>query len=75
MDDNLEQKITEIAHNQHKSLNKTIQEILRRALNLDKYADRKEQFMDLFGVWTKEDQEQFRKNTKDFAQIDPQDWK
>ena len=37
-------------------------------------ADRREMYMDLFGVWTQKDFKEFEENTKDLEKVDPEDW-
>lgn len=33
-----------------------------------------EEFMDIFGIWSKADLEEFNKAVSDFRKIDPDDW-
>ncbi len=76
LDDTLEKRIKERAGKHGTSLNKTIQTLLKEALGLSKNRpDHKSDFIDLFGIWTEKDAEEFRKETSSFNQIDKQDWK
>ena len=76
LDDSLEALIQEKARAEGLSLNKTVKMLLRRALGLapggngDKRAD----FSEFCGVWSKADQAEFERNTKDFDKVDPRDW-
>ena len=58
------------------SLNKTIKQLLEEALGLkpEMNENHREDFLDLFGVWSKSDMIEFTKNTKDCEKIDPSDW-
>jgi hypothetical protein len=77
LDDNLVELIERESKDKGISLNKTIKNLLHKALGTqpkDK-AVRKEEFSDLFGVWDINQFNEFEKNTKEFEQIDPEDWK
>ena len=39
-----------------------------------KPVDDRQEFMDLFGVWTKDDLEEFSRAVKDFEEIDEREW-
>jgi mRNA-degrading endonuclease RelE of RelBE toxin-antitoxin system len=69
--------IREKAKKEGKSLNKTIQSLLKKSLGLEAVNenDRKNNFTDLFGVWDKNDEKEFVNNTKMFDKIDNEDWK
>ncbi len=77
MDDELDKEIREKAKNQGTSLNKTIKRLLEKALGLKstKEPSHKDEFMDLFGVWSEEDYLEFTESIKDFNIADPEDWK
>ena len=77
LDDELDKEIREKAKNQGTSLNKTIKRLLEKALGLKstKEPNHKDEFMDLFGVWSKEDYLEFFESTEDFNRVDPEDWK
>lgn len=77
LDDELDKEIRERAKNQGTSLNKTIKRLLEKALGLKstKEPNHKDEFMDLFGIWSEEDYLEFFKSTEDFNIADPKDWK
>ena len=58
------------------SMNKLIKRLLAQALGLvpEPRQDRREQFEDLFGSWSKAEYEEFEKNTEDLRTIDLEDW-
>lgn len=74
MDDDLDRLIREKAAADGKSLNKTIKNILEEALGMRPSRDHREEFMDLFGSWSKEDRQEFEKASEDLRQVDPGDW-
>ena len=77
LDDELDKEIREKAKNQGTSLNKTIKRLLEKALGLKstKEPNHKDEFTDLFGVWSEEDYLEFSESTEDFNISDPEDWK
>ncbi|MFH0975566.1 MAG: hypothetical protein V1874_07255 [Spirochaetota bacterium] len=76
MDDSIESLIHEKAKSQKISLNKTIQILLKQALglNLKKGSDHREEFLDLFAVWSKNDENEFNSKIKDLNKINKEDW-
>lgn len=77
LDDQLNQKIIEQARRKGLSLNKTIKALLEEALGLNTAGtkDHRDDFIEFLGVWRDEDVREFELATKDFQQIDPEDWK
>jgi hypothetical protein len=77
LDDSLEILIREKAKKQGISLNKTIQMLLKQSLGLNPKSsnNHKEDFLDLFGCWSKKDELEFNKKTQDFNKINELDWK
>jgi len=77
IDSKLDQSIKQRAKKQGQSLNKTIKKLLEKSLgiNADVENERRKEFADLFGVWTKANLKEFELNTKDFEKIDKEDWK
>lgn len=69
--------IREKARKEGKSLNKTIQALLKKSLGLGTLDenDRKKDFLDIFGAWNRNDENEFVNNVKTFNQIDAEDWK
>ena len=76
LDDSLEAMIQEKAREEGLSLNKTVKKLLRKALGLEQggNGDRKADFVEFCGGWSKADAAEFERNTKDFRKIDSQDW-
>ncbi len=76
IDDSLEALIEEKAKEHGLSLNKTVKMLLRQALGLEPNGngDRKADFAEFCGVWSKADAAEFERNTKDFREVDPRDW-
>ena len=83
LDSRLESLIRQKAADKKWSLNKTIQHELlnkfgfvdRTQTKQEKILDRTERYKEFFGMWTKEEAEEFEKNTACFSVIDPNDWK
>ena len=74
IDDLLSQRLAEVAADQNLSLGGAIKSTLREALGLG--TKKKRDFSMLFGMWTKEEGEQFDKHIEEaFEQIDEEDWK
>lgn len=76
LDKDLEVSIRRKASERHESLNRTIQSLLRESLGLsNRPNDHKEEFMDLFGKWSKEDLQDFEEAIAVFNDIDEDKWK
>ncbi len=76
IDSKLDDLIKRKARKQGQSLNKTIKNLLEKSLGLnsDLESDRRKEFADLFGIWSKDEVKEFEKHTKDFEKIDNEDW-
>ena len=76
LDDPLDGLIREKAKSEGISLNKTIKKMLEESLGVKPKnpEDRKKDFLDLFGIWSEKDAEEFDQSIKDFERIDPEDW-
>lgn len=76
LDDPLNTLIREKAKNEGLSLNNTIKNLLAEALGLSrkKGESRKNDFLDLCGVWSAEEVQEFNKQAGDFEKIDREDW-
>jgi hypothetical protein len=76
LNDQLDRLIRKRAQKKGLSLNKTIKQLLEISLGLQrkKTLDHREEFLDLFGTWNKNDQKKFIHLTKDFNKIDREDW-
>jgi len=78
IDKEMENIIRERAKTEGRSVNKVVKELLANALGLGvkkKKNDRKQEFIDLCGVWTKEEASQFLESIADMETIDDEDWK
>ena len=71
MDDALAQLIRKKAAAEGKSLNKTINGVLKEALGLQPTNHRAD-FLDQCGVWSTEERTAFDASTR--RQVDPEDW-
>ena len=77
IDANLYEHIKQKAKNEGLSINKTIKELLGKALGFGpkRKSDHCQDFLDLFGTWTKDETEEFAGFIKDFENVDAEDWK
>ena len=76
LDEGLDKSIRDKARERGLSINKTIKELLRKALGINnsQTCDRRDEFLDLYGVWSAEDSAELKKNLATCEQIDPGDW-
>ena len=76
LDDVLNELIRKKAKSEGLSLNKTIQNLLREALKMERQekSNRRKCFLDLFNTWTEDDLKEFNNNTEDMDKINPADW-
>ncbi len=57
------------------SLNQTLKKILSKAIGLEDVAkDHRQDYMDFFGVWKKEDEAEFNAAVLSCSSVDPEDW-
>jgi hypothetical protein len=76
IDEETEKIINQRAKSAGTSVNKTVKEVLSKALGLGKGKnDHRDEFLDLFGVWTEDDEKQFLESVKDLEAVHPEDWK
>ena len=76
IDKETEKLVKERAKSAGTSVNKVVKELLAKALGLDKGKhDHRDEFLDLFGVWTEADEKQFREAVRDLESVHPGDWK
>jgi hypothetical protein len=75
IDSDLDRKLSEKSKEYGLSQNRTVKFILQSVLFPDKKAARREMFSDLFGAWSKSEQEEFEKNVEIFEKINESDWK
>jgi hypothetical protein len=78
IDEEMEKMIRERAKNEGRSVNKVVKELLANALGMGgkkKKKDRRREFAGIFGIWTKEEADQFLESIADMETIDEEDWK
>jgi len=76
IDKETEKLIKKRARSEGTSVNKIVKRLLAKALGIDKDRhDNREEFLDLFGIWTEEDEKRLFEAIKDLEQIHPEDWK
>jgi len=75
LDDEMEKLIKKRARSVRTSVNKTVKELLGKALGLGvNKKDNREDFIDFFGIWTKDDEKNFTEAIKDLETVNPVDW-
>ena len=74
LDDTLDRLLREKADQEGTSLNKIIKELLQQSLGLSKQQKRFD-FSEFSGIWTKKEFEEFEDSIKDFEKIDSRSWK
>jgi hypothetical protein len=72
----LEKEIKSKAKAEGLSVNKTIKKILEQAFGVEPKDTRKNrrQFEEFCGVWSKSDLKEFEKATREFREVDPEEW-
>jgi hypothetical protein len=72
----LDDKIKEKAKREGISINKVIKKILGEALGFNSTAtdNHEKDFLDLFGTWSKKDEQEFNERTQIFEIINPEEW-
>ncbi len=76
LDEETEKLLSERAKSAGTSVNKVVKELLSRALGTGKdKKDHREEFLDLFGVWTEADERQFEEAVRDLEAVRAEDWK
>jgi hypothetical protein len=76
IDKETEKLIKERAKSAGTSVNKIVKELLAKALGIGKdKPDYRDEFLDLFGVWTEDDERQFLEAAKDLETVEPGDWR
>jgi len=75
IDKEMEKLINERAKSAGTSVNKVVKELLAKALGINKdKKDHRDEFVDLFGIWTEEDEKQFLEAAKDLEVVHSGDW-
>jgi len=76
LDDEMAKLIKKRAKLEKTSVNRIVKSLLAKALGLGQnQQDNREEFLDLFGVWSETEAKSFFKTIKDLEQIYPEDWK
>jgi hypothetical protein len=71
-----EKLLKERAKSGRKSVNKTVKEILEKSLGLGPAPkDHRDEFVDLCGLWTEDEEKRFHAAIKDLGKVNPADWK
>ena len=74
LEDELDEGIRSKAEKEGRSLNKTIKQLLKEALGLvNQPQDRRQDFLDLFGVWSESELEEFKSATEDLRIVSNED--
>ncbi len=74
IDSELGSKIAEKSAEYGLSQNRTVKKLLRKTLQSDPKASRRELFSDLFGNWSASEKSDFEKRIADFETIEESDW-
>lgn len=76
LDPQLNRHIQQLATLQSQSLNKTVQQLLSKAVGLtdDPVEKRRKEYAKFCGIWTKKEFKEFEENSKDSEDIHPEDW-
>ncbi len=74
LDDKLDKLLKEKAAQDGTSINKTIKELLQQCLGISR-KQKKSDFSEFSGVWTRKEFEEFEDSTKGFEKVDSRDWK
>lgn len=72
--DYLEKRLRQVARQKNNSLNKTVIELLKKALGFMQFPQKKRNFSGLAGGWSEKDVKEFTNNTKIFEKIDSEIW-
>jgi len=76
IDDKLAKEIKKLAQREGKSVNQTVKTLLQKTLGQGSAEDmKKSEFLDLFGVWSEEDELEFKKNIEELNIVNDRDWK
>ena len=76
LDKETEKLIKKRAKAEGTSVNKVVKGLLAKTLGINKdKQDNREEFQDLFGVWTEDDEKHFFEAIEDLERLHPEDWK
>jgi len=75
LDNLMDRLIREKAEKEKLSLNKTMKKLLRKALGLNEQGENhRSDFVEFLGQWSEQDILEFKKGTKDFGEVNNEDW-
>jgi len=75
IDRETEKLINQRAKSAGTSVNKVVKELLAKALGIGKDKRyHRDEFLDLFGLWTKDDEKRFLEAVKELEIVEPGDW-
>ena len=77
LEDEVYEKLEELARREQMSINKTAKKLLRKALGVgdSSVAERRKHFEEFFGTWTEEEAAEFEEAVRVFDEIDEESWK
>jgi hypothetical protein len=76
IDEEIEKMIKKRAKSEGTSVNKVVKGLLAKALGVGKrIQNNREGFLDLFGIWTEEDEKRFFDAIEDLERVFPENWK
>jgi hypothetical protein len=70
----VEKRLRDIAAETGQSINKTVISLIEKALGVSRKPEKRRDLSEFVGAWTKEQADEFEKNTRIFEQIDPEVW-
>lgn len=75
IDKETEKLINDRAKSAGTSVNRIVKDLLSKALGTGKdKKDHREEFLDLFGIWTEADERQFEESVRDLEAVRAGDW-
>lgn len=76
LEDSLLALLREKANREGTSINQTVKSILEQALGIKKTKEQphRAEFESFCGIWKNDDLKEFEKSTKDFNNVDREDW-
>lgn len=74
LDNELAKAIEQLAYTSGLSQNKVIKKLLRKALGFNEENQRKSDFSEFCGIWSKDEAQQFDNSLNDFETIDKNLW-
>ncbi len=77
LEDEVYEKLEELARREQTSINKTAKKLLRGALGVEdtSVAERRKRFEKFLGTWTEEEAAEFEEAVRVFDEIDEESWK